>query len=101
MVVIAGKSTFPIGPTPIAMTSFNLTTGGLVTIVDGTGIGGSPQLPTSVLAPFSLNLDIGDANSLDLISVAPSPVPIPSSIWLFGTGIVGIVRLCRRKKYVS
>ena len=31
-------------------------------------------------------------------SQAPSNVPIPSAIWLFGSGLVGLVGMARRKK---
>ena len=29
-----------------------------------------------------------------------SPVPIPSAVWLFGSGLIGLVNLARRKKSV-
>lgn len=39
--------------------------------------------------------DIGSGNSMHVTSV--SAVPIPSAIWLFGSGLIGLVGLARRK----
>lgn len=31
--------------------------------------------------------------------VTPTAVPVPAAVWLFGTGLIGLVGLARRKKY--
>ncbi len=30
--------------------------------------------------------------------VAPSPVPVPAAVWLFGSGLIGLAGMARRKK---
>jgi hypothetical protein len=29
---------------------------------------------------------------------APAPVPVPAAVWLFGSGLLGLVGVARRKK---
>ena len=33
------------------------------------------------------------------LAYMPSPVPIPAAVWLFGSGLIGLVGLARRKIY--
>ena len=40
-------------------------------------------------------LDIGSGNSMYVTSI--QTVPVPSAIWLFGTGLLGLIGLARRK----
>jgi len=40
---------------------------------------------TSVVGSFNLNN-------------APSAVPVPAAVWLFGTGLVGLISVGKRKK---
>ena len=41
-------------------------------------------------------LDIGSGNSLHVTSV--SAVPVPAAVWLFGSGLLGLIGVARRKK---
>jgi len=41
-------------------------------------------------------IDIGSGNSMYVTSV--SAVPVPAAIWLFGSGLIGLIGLARRKK---
>jgi len=95
------------GPAPLAVTTLNTSTlcipgidcignalsGGMPFTDDG--IGGSPMVD----APFpgiNVNFDIGSGNSLTVLSV--SSVPVPAAVWLFTSGIIGLIGLARRKK---
>lgn len=110
---VPGGTTYPIGPAVMATTIYNTTTiagaslgsnpsGTLPfvtdTVVDITngdlGVGGSP-MPTPPFRAYNMNLDILSAQ---VTSVAVPQVPIPSAIWLFGSGLVGLVSLARRKR---
>lgn len=42
----------------------------------------------------SLNFDFG-------VSVATSAIPVPAAVWLFGSGLIGLVGVARRKKTTS
>jgi hypothetical protein len=104
---------YPIGPAPLATTTWNTTTincvpgggntgdcmgvsqsGGLPLLADG--VGGSPF----VAGPFegySLNLDITSLTHSGIcLSCPPPPVPIPAAVWLFGSGLAGLLCLARR-----
>ena len=35
---------------------------------------------------------------LDALNLAPTVIPVPASIWLFGSGLLGLISICRRKK---
>lgn len=95
------------GPAPLAMTTLNtamLCTPGVDCIGNALsgggpfiddGIAGSPMID----GPFqglSVNFDIGSGNSLTVTSV--SEVPVPAAIWLFGSGLIGLAGIARRKK---
>jgi len=101
------------GPAPLAITTLNTSTlctpsvygvtsgdclgnalsGGEPFVDDG--IGGSPMID----GPFTglnVNFDIGSGNSLTVLSV--SSVPVPAAVWLFGSGLIGLIGVARRKK---
>lgn len=94
------------GPAPLAMTNWNtlslctpgvdcynnVLSGGAPSIDDG--IAGSPMIE----GPFqgiSVNFDIGSGNSLTVTQV--STVPVPAAVWLFGSGLIGLVGFARRR----
>ena len=64
------------GPAPLA------TIGGVLTEGAFTGI--------------QVHLDIGSGNSLYVDSI--SAVPVPAAVWLFGSGLLGLIGIARRKK---
>ena len=75
------------GPAPLAATSSSL---GLGHDINGNYIGGTPF---DGIAGF---INIGSGNSLTVTSV--SAVPVPAAVWLFGSGLIGLVGVARRKK---
>ncbi len=58
------------------------------------GISPEDELPNNMLADLFL------AQSLDVytIELAPSTVPIPVSIWLFGSSLLGLIGIAKRKQ---
>jgi hypothetical protein len=56
------------------------------------GIGGSPMID-GPFAGFNLNFDI---TAIHVSYV--NPIPVPAAVWLFGSGLVGLAGLARRKK---
>ena len=101
---VIGPTNLQIGPTPMATTAFDVTAGtgptgggGLPLITDTSGIAGSPD-SAGPKPGFSTSLDIGNLGSMHLISITPSPVPVPASVWLFGSGLLGLFGMAQRKK---
>jgi len=85
-----------MGSLPISTTTYNTTTwpdgsGGLPLIQDHLGIGGSP-MTGGAWQGFSMNIDI---NEIALTDVAT--VPVPAAVWFFGSGLIGLFGLARRK----
>ena len=109
----------PLGPTPIATKTLNaLGCEGqlLATQVDANtinptgniancdlsqddGIGGSP-LVSSAFADHNLNLDFMSIH-YDSFAITEPPVPLPPAVWLFGSGLLGLISLARRKRTAS
>jgi len=94
--------TLPIGPVPMATTTWNTTDIGTVVIgtnPSGTlplvddGIGGSP-MKAGPFPGFNANFDI---QSITVTNIT-NPVPVPAAVWLFGSGLLGLVGVARRKK---
>jgi len=95
------------GPAPLAMTTLNTTplctynvdcmlnpVTGAAPFTDDS-IAGSPLID-GPFPGFHVNLDIGSGNSLTVLSV--SNVPVPAAVWLFGSGLLGLIGMARRKK---
>ncbi len=94
------------GPAPLAVTTWNTTTlctprvdcmgnalsGGAPFFDDG--ISGS-ALIDGPFPDFNVSFDIGSGNSLTLLNV--STVPVPAAVWLFGSGLIGLIGFTRRK----
>jgi hypothetical protein len=106
----------PLGPSPIATKTINAigcegtpiaTQTNAYTIVTnfanlGTcdlstddGIGGSPMV-SSAFGDHNANFDIVSVH-LDNYIATPQ-VPVPAAVWLFGSGLLGLVGIARRKK---
>lgn len=90
----------PIGPAPMATTAWNTTTvagttfgtavsGALPLIADT--VGGSPMV-TYPFINFNATFDI-----TSITITGASPVPAPAAIWLFASGLFGLLGVARRK----
>lgn len=107
---VTGTRTFVMGPAPIATTVWNTTplcvddpkdsclgvnpSGSVFGALSDDGIGGSPQI-AGPFKGFSANFDV---MSLTVTDIQQTAVPIPAAVWLFGSGLLGLVGVARRKK---
>ena len=112
---IANTMFLPLGPTPMATKTLNalgceaqplatqinaytiIATGNIANcdLSQDDGIGGSPML-SPAFSNFNLNLDfmtfhVDGPLSWDI-------VPLPATAWLFGSGLLGLIGLARRKQ---
>jgi len=110
----------PLGPSPIATKTMNTGSGcdGAViatqanayTInpnmsVVGTcmtgmaddGIGGDP-MASSAFGLHNANFDISTVHFDSFVPTPTAAVPVPAAVWLFGSGLLGLVGIARRKK---
>ena len=94
------KGKYPIGPSPIATSTFN--TAGqtgfgtpLTALSLGTddAIGGSP-MDNGPFIDYNANFDM---TSITMTNYTPT-VPVPAAVWLFGSGLLGLVGIARRRK---
>jgi hypothetical protein len=96
--------TLPVGPSPMATTTWNTTTigGAACTLgcnpsgtlpLSADSIGGSP-MPFGPFPGWNANFDI------KTITIT-APVPVPAAVWLFGSGLVGLVGVARRRRKSS
>jgi hypothetical protein len=46
---------------------------------------------TDIFRPY------GSINSIAFVETSPSPVPIPATFWLFGSGLIGVVGIMRKR----
>jgi hypothetical protein len=112
-----------LGPTPLATTTFNTTNApgcltsaclgvnpsGILPLITDTasnanksyptygsvlGIGGNPMQDGPFIG-FNANFD---ATSLTVTGYIPAVIPVPAAVWLFGSGLLGLVGVARRKK---
>jgi hypothetical protein len=113
----AAVTTYPLGPVPIATTTLNTGAGcdaltlatqvNAYTIVTNfanvstcttgmtdDGIGGDPMTSTAI----SGYNQIYDITSIHFESFVQTPVPVPAAVWLFGSGLLGLIGLARRKR---
>lgn len=104
-----GGYTIAQGPAPIATTTWNTTplcstanplNSCMGVNPSGVGpltndlIGGSPMIDGPGVG-LSVNLDIGSGNSMIVTGI--SSVPVPPAVWLFGSGLLGLVGVARRR----
>jgi len=80
-----------------AGTGFDLTTA-MWTDINDVGL-----TLTNILTASTLNL--GDSASIqktlagtELITIFTAPIPVPAAVWLFGSGLIGLVAFIRRRK---
>ena len=80
--------------------------------LDTSGLNGLGQLPDLTCRQFScttwlrhqdgairqvLSMPGSPAPQMTLTQSALSPIPVPAAVWLFGTGLLGLVGVARRK----
>jgi hypothetical protein len=117
----AGKTTtgftLPLGPSPVATKSTNAIGCEALTLATQTnaytivrnntnigmcdtstddGVGGSP-MSSAAFSNHNANFDITDIH-FDSFYQTPTEVPVPAAVWLFGSGLLGLVGIARRKK---
>jgi len=110
------KAKFPVGPVPMATTSLDTQlissasaactddvangdafgnclglnpSSALGVIAGDDGLGGSPMID-GPFAGFNANFDI--------TAIHLAPIPVPAAVWLFGSGLVGLAGVARRRK---
>lgn len=95
----SGLFTAPLGGIPIASTFFNTTPINPPTMVDDNPSGGLPIfadfVPGSTMqtAPFT-----GFSGAFDVVELQVTGiVPIPGAVWLFGSGLAGLLAYRRRR----
>lgn len=75
--------------------SFSLSAGdtfGIYASLTATSVNGSTN------AFDTLDLSFSDDTFIDVVEVPGAVVPVPAAVWLFGSGLMGLVGLARRKK---
>ena len=80
-----GTFTLVTGAAPVATLTFTAIGVGssLVTVGDGAGLGGGWSPPIDTYNAGTVNVNA---------------VPVPAAVWLFGSGLLGLVGIARRKK---
>lgn len=58
---------------------------------NGDGIMGIPMTAYGPFGGFSLNFNTN-------LVATPDPIPVPAAVWLFGSGLMGLVAAARRRK---
>jgi hypothetical protein len=61
---------------------------------DGFGIGGNP-MADGPFGGFNANFDM---TAMTNVVITPTAIPVPAAVWLFGSGLLGLVGIARRKK---
>jgi len=61
------------------------------------GIGADP-MSSAAFAGFNANFDILSVHVDSFVPTPTSAVPVPAAVWLFGSGLLGLVGIARRKK---
>jgi len=82
------------------LSSLNLSPGdGLSAVIGPANFGPVPDGPvnSSIGIQIKFDLTAGDRVSFTSNFVA-SPIPLPATVWLFGSGLLGLVGIAKRKK---
>jgi hypothetical protein len=100
----AGLGTNPSGTLPLVTDTVVDTTNGDL------GIGGTP-MPAGPFAGFNANFDITSVHIDSCVETGNNPqgdltagcaaapvVPVPAAVWLFGSGLLGLVGIARRRR---
>ena len=95
------KGKYPIGPAPIAMTTFNTDfhnnpscVASNSCIIGDDAIGGDP-MDNGPFPGFSINIDMAVVHPGYLYVTV---VPVPAAVWLLGSGLAGLAATARRRK---
>jgi hypothetical protein len=100
------KGKYPIGPVPIATSTYNTTgqnglgtTLGMLSLGSDDGIGGSP-MDNGPFVDYNANFDMTTVTMTGCAAncTPPPQIPVPAAVWLFGSGLVGLVGVARRRK---
>jgi hypothetical protein len=87
------KGSLPIGPAPMATTTYNTEYHNGGAFISGNDtVGGSP-MDNGPFQGFNANFDI---TSMTVTNI--NPVPVPAAVWLFGSGLLGLAGVARRRK---
>jgi hypothetical protein len=80
----------------------DMSSGGTATMACSTANcdGGSYTASYAAIVPDDGSTNFGNvAYTLELTgTITPSAVPVPAAVWLFGSGLLGLVGVARRKK---
>ena len=69
-----------------------------VSITGNDTIGGSP-MSTTPFADHNANFDMRVITFVGCSAdCTPPPIPVPAAVWLFGSGLLGLVGVARRRK---
>jgi hypothetical protein len=60
------------------------------------GIGGDP-MTSAAFTNYNANFDVLSVTFQNM-EMTPPQVPVPAAVWLFGSGLLGLIGLARRKK---
>jgi hypothetical protein len=84
----------PSGMLPLVTDTAENTNIGYSTPGNMIGVGGNP-MQDGPFAGFNANFD---ASSLTVTGYTVAPIPVPAAVWLFGSGLLGLVGVARRRK---
>lgn len=97
----SGFFTLPIGPSPFAATFFNVTPISDTTLPGDRPSGELPIIADSIPgSPILATIFAGRSGAFDVVEmeiVSISSVPVPAAVWLFGSGLAGLIGFARRR----